>query len=160
MPPKPQVLMIAVLLCGCGSTTTYDPAEDNGAVSAQESATDACGERSCPENLLCGENKIFCEGGLGIRPCIDGQCGPSPRFCMAPFDDERTCGEMCGGAGFECVANGCEGATAFGYKAPAEVVGDFCGTRQNMTPLMLACDDPVPFDEYGAFQCCCDDPNE
>lgn len=162
---RPQVFAVGIvvfLLGGC-SRTIVEPSDADD--SQEEGDEAACADGSCPEELYCGPDRVLCEGGLGIRPCIDGNCGPAPRLCVAERSRLDTCEQACGNSEMNCVAGGCEGSTAFGFKGPEWDGGELCGIggdsyRDQWQALEIGCGEPLPFGELSVFQCCCDDPAE
>lgn len=133
----------------------------------QDAADDACGDGSCPPELLCGEEQRNCRGVLGIGDCIDGKCGPRLFECVGASSEEQTCAEVCGMLDMACVENGCDGATAFGYPGPQHEAVHACGSaspsfREWVTEIPGPCDQPLSFtgdDSFSIYKCCCDDPD-
>jgi hypothetical protein len=163
--------LLSLMVVGCGPRVTGGDHSDATSSSdpGDEANDDACGEGSCPAELFCGEEQRICEGGLAIRPCIDGHCGPSPRACVVVYQEEDTCAEVCGRVGFTCVENGCEGATAFGFPGPPErgdLVSALCGSGaesviEMVVPISGSCEDELDYSAgFAVFQCCCDSPDD
>jgi hypothetical protein len=131
----------------------------------ENGADDACASGSCPPELYCGESRTFCEGGFGIRPCIDGKCGPAPGYCYSAKQDLRTCTEICAVTDAVCVARACEGVTAYSYPGPphlASAYDQLCGhnteeVKAKVTTHTFECDEELPWsDDVSIFQCCCE----
>lgn len=157
-----QSYLLVLVTAACGPHIEGDHGEDP---MQPDVAAGGCDEGSCP--LSCGDRS--CAGALGIGRCIDDECSPTPMECVIESSPERTCKEVCEGvgAGVVCAANGCEGATAFGYPGTEFEALSICGestpeVRAAVEHIEGSCDTPLLFSGEGSFslyQCCCDHPD-
>lgn len=158
------IVLYCASLLGCGPRVPDEGSEDDE-MPAQDLGS-ACADGTCPEEIVCGER--VCLGAFGkLAECVDGRCAPQFSACLGEANDVATCAESCEAQGQECVAQGCDGATAVQYPGPPEYSESwfgYCGSsdpelQEVITRHDFSCDEPLPWSpDVSLIQCCCDDP--
>lgn len=142
------------------------PNDDDDGVDVDEMPPDdalpPCDGPYCSDPANCGAPGVKCLTTFSIPgDCHRGLCATGS-LCMSELFDPPpgvTCDDACTfieNPDTICLENGCGGNTA--YKFPDIETCE--GLVDELTPLDLACDDPIPFDALGglSMRCCCITP--
>src|SRR5690606_24331514 len=146
-------LLVGVLgACGPGGRDTQTDDDTPHADVGQDDDDDDDESKEDPWN--CGEIGAKCIGHLGIGECVDGQCGATLGECYGPPGD---CNSICAFDGRPCAELACDGATAWVWNASTQYEANvLCaiGDRETVTPLHVACDEPLDGLANSALCCC------
>lgn len=146
-----HALLVAVLgACGPGGRDTGTD-DSNPHADVGEGGED---DESKEDPWNCGEIGAICVGPLGIGECVDGQCGATLGECYGPPGD---CNSICALDGRLCAELACDGATAWVWNASTQYESNILcaiGDEESVTPLTVACDEPLDNLAKGV-SCCC-----
>ncbi len=135
--------------------------DDDGAQGgpANDEGLPPCDGPYCSDPANCGALGVTCPRTFtNPGECHAGRCA-SGSGCLSELfdpDPDLTCDVACASGDVEgttCLERGCAGHTA--YKFPdIETCG---GLPDELTPIDLACDEPIDFDALGglSMRCCC-----
>jgi hypothetical protein len=153
---KPGVhLVMLMAVCVLTHACSPPPLDPPDTSSASADTPDVAQDLPA-DPMHCGESDVNCVGPLGIGDCVNGECQGQLFNC---WTTSTTCADACvNEADVTCAEAGCDGATAFGWGLQTHdesLAACVWADEDTATPLTVACDEPLPFDDYPAISCCC-----
>lgn len=156
-------VILAAVLCGCGSEGSDASGSDNGNGTDSSSCVPTCIHKSCGDDDGCGGrcSDAGCPAGLD---CIDNSCRCSPTNCKYAggccYDDftcriNGQCGESCCGSGQVCMDWGDSKSCTSECKTSGDCFGDCCGAAYSagVDPAVYKPDRSVCYPIMLGFHC-------